>query len=1181
MEYDNFSKEELLSKIATLEKDLFKAEQNTQRLIDAEEHNRFQASILNAVKQAVIVTLPNGEIIYWSPFAEQVYGWSDEEVLGQNIMNITVPQLSHKRGAEIMGQLNTGKSWSGEFYVQHKNGTTFPVLITDTPVINEQGELNAIIGVSIDISERKQSEQKIKISEQRFRNVLDANPFPVAVVDEKDQNIAYWSKSAQKLFGHIPKTTDEWHHLAYPDPEYRQEVINKWKPLLEKARNAEGAINTGIYKIACKDGLVKICEIYAQFIPGYLIVTLNDITEKKLDENKILKTQFNLAKAQDLGKIGTWELDIKNDILFWTDESYKILGVPVGTAMTYDLFFNCIHPDDRDFVNQEWKSKMMTNNYDIEHRIIVDDNIKWVREKAEITFDEKGQPIKAIGFIQDITERKQAETELKKQRDLFELVINSVPSSIFWKDLNSVYMGCNSHFAQAAGLCERERVIGKDDKAMIWKKDADVYRANDQEVIRTGIPMLNFEDYFVNAEGENVWWKTNKTPLIGSDGKIFGILGTAEDITQQKQINSALRKSEHRFRFLAENAKDMIYRMSIPDAVYEYVSPASIEIFGHTPEVFYNTPLLIQHAMHPDWVEYFRTEWQNSINGKVPPFYEYQIIHKSGEVKWLNQRNVLIKDEKGKPIALEAVVTDITQRKQMEEALVKNQNRYKKAQEIGGVGNWEFDPISTHFWASDEARKIYGYDLDVEDFTTEMVESCIPDRERVHQALIDLIEQGKEYNLIFDIITYDTGIRKTIHSIAELEKDAKGDIIKITGVLSDITKQKKADELLIKAKEQAEESDRLKSAFLANMSHEIRTPMNGILGFTSLLKEPNLSGRKQKKFIDIIEKSGARMLSTINDIIDISKIESGQIDVIISDINLNKQMDELLEFFMPEAMAKNIQLSITSRLPDQQANCKSDKGKLNSILINFIKNAIKYTPAGTIDIGYSIIQKENVNKLEFYVKDTGIGIPKKRLNAVFNRFVQADIDDRQAFEGSGLGLAISKAYVEMLGGKIWAESEEGVGSQFYFTIPLLTTEKEISEVKTENPGVEPIIKKGLKILVVDDDEIVLTYLHVVLQKYQQDLLVAKTGIEAVEICRDNKDIDVILMDIKMPGFNGYEATRQIREFNKDVFIIAQTAYAQPGDREKCIQAGCDDYISKPINKEKLLEIISNHFLSVE
>jgi signal transduction histidine kinase len=252
----------------------------------------------------------------------------------------------------------------------------------------------------------------------------------------------------------------------------------------------------------------------------------------------------------------------------------------------------------------------------------------------------------------------------------------------------------------------------------------------------------------------------------------------------------------------------------------------------------------------------------------------------------------------------------------------------------------------------------------------------------------------------------------------------------------EIIKRKKIEIELIKAKEHAEENDRLKTAFLANMSHEIRTPMNGILGFAGLLKEPDLSGEKQQEYIKKIEMSGARMLSTINDIIEISKIESGQMEVDIKKSNINEKIKYLYAFFKPEVERKGMKLHFINALPDNEAFCRTAPDKLNGVLTNLIKNAIKFTEKGSIVFGYDVFSVKNEMFLRFYVKDTGIGIRKDRMDAIFERFVQADIHDSLAFQGSGLGLSISRAYIEKLGGKIWVESEQGVGSEFYFTIPF-------------------------------------------------------------------------------------------------------------------------------------------------
>ncbi|MEI6677479.1 MAG: ATP-binding protein [Mariniphaga sp.] len=375
---------------------------------------------------------------------------------------------------------------------------------------------------------------------------------------------------------------------------------------------------------------------------------------------------------------------------------------------------------------------------------------------------------------------------------------------------------------------------------------------------------------------------------------------------------------------------------------------------------------------------------------------------------------------------------------------------------------------------------------------------------------------------------------------------------------------------LIIAKEKAEESNQLKSAFLANMSHEIRTPMNGILGFAALLKEPHLTGEEQHEFIEIIEKSGTRMLNIINNIVDISKIESGLMEVNRTSTNINDQIEYVYTFFKPETEKKKLQLLLKANLSGAQAIVTTDREKIIAILTNLVKNAIKFTIDGVIEIGCD----KKGETLEFYVKDTGIGIPVNRQVAVFERFIQADITDIHAFQGAGLGLSIAKAYAELLGGRIWLESEEGKGSKFLFSIPYapfpkdkITDLKPVKDTETKNS------LGKLKILIAEDDETSEILMSIAMKPYSKEILESRTGIATVEICLQNPDIDLILMDIQMPGLNGYDATRQIRKFNKDVIIIAQTAFGLSGDREKAIEAGCNDYIAKPIKKDELIVVI--------
>ncbi|MEI7500863.1 MAG: response regulator, partial [Bacteroidota bacterium] len=345
------------------------------------------------------------------------------------------------------------------------------------------------------------------------------------------------------------------------------------------------------------------------------------------------------------------------------------------------------------------------------------------------------------------------------------------------------------------------------------------------------------------------------------------------------------------------------------------------------------------------------------------------------------------------------------------------------------------------------------------------------------------------------------------------------------------------------------------------------------LGFASLLKEPGLTGEEQQNYIRIIEKSGARMLNIINDIVDISKIEAGLMDVVLKESNINEQIEYIYTFFKPEVEVKGMQLFFKNSLTTKEAIIETDREKIYAILTNLVKNAIKYTFEGSIEFGY----EKKGEYLEFFVKDTGIGIAKNRQEAIFERFIQADIFDTHAYQGAGLGLSITKAYVEMLGGIIRVDSEPGKGSIFYFTIPYNTNKQEqraIANVASAKDMEAQI--KNLKILIVEDDENSNFLITSILKKNNHEILHTETGFEAIEACRDNPDIDLVLMDIRMPGMGGYEATRQIRQFNKEVIIIAQTAYGLSGDRQKAIDAGCNDYISKPIDKDELVGLIQKH-----
>ncbi len=374
------------------------------------------------------------------------------------------------------------------------------------------------------------------------------------------------------------------------------------------------------------------------------------------------------------------------------------------------------------------------------------------------------------------------------------------------------------------------------------------------------------------------------------------------------------------------------------------------------------------------------------------------------------------------------------------------------------------------------------------------------------------------------------------------------------------------------AKDKAEQSDRLKSVFLQNMSHEIRTPMNGILGFLELLRAPNLDDATKSEYIGIMNESGNRLMDTINNIVEISKIESKMVDVRDDIVNINKCLEANYEVFKYMAAAKGLSLNMHMGIGAHMAHIITDKYILNILFTNLLANAVKFTNSGSIDFGVSI----DDGWLVCYVKDTGVGIAADRRDAIFDRFVQEHTESTRPYEGSGLGLAIVKAYVNMLGGEVWVESTVGVGSTFWFKIPHRPASH--SETDSHLQKNVHLIDRELTILVAEDDDIRFKLLTEVIKSDKVHIIRARNGLEAVQQVREHPDLSLVLMDIKMPEMNGLEATERIRSFNDDIPIVAQTAYALDGDRDTALKTGCDEYIAKPIDGDHLLDIV-NRFSS--
>ena len=641
------------------------------------------------------------------------------------------------------------------------------------------------------------------------------------------------------------------------------------------------------------------------------------------------------------------------------------------------------------------------------------------------------------------------------------------------------------------------------------------------------------------------------------------------DITERKLSEKTIFEAHKMLRTLIDNLPALIYIKDV-ECRKVIANVADVKNIGYKREedIIGKTdiellPGDIGHRGYMDDQEVINSG--NAIFNKVEDF-----VDSKGKINWISTSKIPLRNNEGEITGLVGIGHDITERKILEMNL-------STATEIAKLGYWEYDVKSGDFIFDDHyyrlihgssAEKQGGNTMNAEEFARRLVHP--DDSKMVVASLNEAINSpipeylGQTEARVFR----DNGDVTNVMVQFKAVKDRTGQTIKIVGINQDITEQKRFEQELMRAKEKAEESDRLKSAFLANMSHEIRTPMNGILGFTELLKAPELTGEKQQRFINIIEKSGARMLNIINDIISISRIESGEVQLSITHVNIDELAKDIVDFFKPEAEKKVLALSYKNIFPENQTSTKTDKEKVYAVLANLVKNAIKFTETGSIEIG----AEKKGKFIEFFVKDTGSGVPQEQQEIIFERFRQGSESTNRNYEGAGLGLAISKAYVKLLGGEIWIERNIDQGAIFYFTIPYPDVIKEKEQLKAMPE--EVILNHGkLKILIAEDDEASQMLLEIIITPLASESFYAFTGKEAVELCRKHPEIDLVLMDIDMPGMNGYEATRQIRKFNKEVFIIAQTAYGLSGDKDKALKAGCNDYISKPIDKRALLKMI--------
>ncbi len=1019
----------------------------------------------------------------------------------------------------------------------------------------------------VDISDQK-------LNEQRYRGLVESQNDLIVRVDANNRftfvNKAYcetFGKSSKELIGR-----DFFPLIHEKDREATAKAMEKlYAPpyrcyLEQRAMTVKGWRWLAWEDNAILDNTGKIIEVQG---------VGRDITANKEKEEAIKKQAASLQNLLTHTPAVIYAYTFKDglpDLHYINENVEQVLGFkPDDFLHNFDMWKSCVHPDDLKTLAEKLQKPEKTNlpsgeTYNEYRFRDKNGNYRWLSDRQKSIVNSDGQ-IEVIGAWVDITNEKDKAEALHKYQSRLSLAQNFAKAGSWEYDIEKGALDWSPE-------CEALFGLEKDNFEGSFEAFLERVHPDDRDyVIQTNAPIielkeglsLDYEHRIITPAGVTKWVKESAGIVKDESGKASHIIGLVMDITDQKLAEDAM-ENEKKLRDIVDNIDGIFWLRSADRQEMLYVSPAYEEIFGMSTGSLHENPESFTEAVHPEDSERINKAYETFIKTGVFK-QEYRIRRPDGEIRWVNTRAFPVENDRGEVIRYAGITEDVTRRKLTEQSEREKTNHLNAT--IAAL------PDMLFFMSKD------GIYLDVH--TKEPEKLLTPKEKLIGRKISEFFnetETAKQLQLYKECVdeqalkTYDYSIElngKTLYFEARL---SPVDDQKLLAIVRDVSAQKLFVEDLQKAKLKAEEGDRMKVAFLATISHELRTPLNHIIGFSSLISDMT-EEEETKSYADNIQQSGSAFLGMIEDIFDLAFIDE-------TEVKLRNTTFKGMEFFMEaknslSELLQNAGKSDHINLgfnPDHallQAYIQSDRQKIMMVLTHLFRNAVKFTSKGSIEFG---MHASSETEIIFYVQDTGIGIEEDMQEEIFDFFRQVEDTHTRQHDGLGIGLSISKKIAETLQATLSLESSPDKGSTFIFKVPVTLNIIE-NQTGTLHRNSSSLMLEKQTILIAEDDTTSIWLLEKSLKDTQAKLIIAENGQQALELFRANPDINLVLMDLKMPVMDGYEATRQIKSLRPEIPVIALTAYALAKDKPKAFEAGCDAIVTKPVKKTELFKTIQD------